>query len=249
MPPLPPGKITSTRRGITGRMIALIVVIALAAIGIAGYFGYQLFESYQFPPGYRNQPSTGWSTRPGENEFSAANDQIGSFEETDAFGNSPAAARLAHDFAETLKSAREKLFTKGMPVEILESTKGEFLTYCELHDRECAFIVHVPELRRYEKNFTEKVDARKLLSQAAWASAQSVLKASHQGKPGMELAVGLRGISQYGPIMIGYYEEESGQTDGIIKDFDDGGLTHFLWPFFAKPTAGESNAPPPGKTN
>jgi hypothetical protein len=231
-------------------VIALAIAAGLVVTGIAGFFGYQTFKSYQFPPGYRNRPATGWNTRPGEDEFSAADDQIKSFAGTNAFGNNPAAIRLAHEYAETLKATREKLFTKGSKIEILESTKGEFLTYCELHDRECAFIVHAPELRRYEKDFTEKVDARKLLSQAAWISAQVVMKRGHQGKQGMELAVGVRGISQYGPIMIGYYKEEMAQPeDGIIKNFDDGSLTHFLWPFFAKPVVSESNSPALRTTN
>ena len=216
----------------------LILVIAFAVLGTAGYFGYQMYQLYDYPAGYRNRPSSGLH-RPGENEFSQASDQLDSYKGTNAFGNSPAAVRMAAEFAATLKVMRATHFTPGSKIEILESTKGEFVTYCELHEEECAFIVHVPELRRFEKNFTEKVDARKLMAQAAWMSAQTVLKAHHAENPRMELAVGLRGIGQYGPIMIGYYVKDATKPDeGLIKYLDDGAQTHFLWPFFGPSTGG-----------
>lgn len=229
-PPLPT-KPRQNRPSSSGKIVFLIVLLV---IGGASYFGYQLYRLHSFPPGYRNRPAAGWRTRPGEDEFSKANDQIDSFKGTAAFGNSPDAIELAKLFSETLKAAREDLFTHGVGIELFESTKGEFLTYCELHDGECAFIVHVPGLRHFEKNFTEKVDARKLLAQAAWLSAQKVLKASHAGKSQMELAVGLRGISQYSPMMLGYYKEnQNTPEDGVIKYLDDSDLSNFLWAFFA----------------
>ena len=102
----------------------------------------------------------------------------------------------------------------------------------------------MPGLRQFGKNFTEKVDARKLLAQAAWMSAQKVLKANHAGRPGMELAVGLRGISQYSPIMLGYYlENPNTPDDGIVKYLDDYTLSNFLWSFFA-PAANPEKAQP-----
>jgi hypothetical protein len=65
-------------------------------------------------------------------------------------------------------------------------------------------------------------------------TAQGVLKEHGAGKPRMELAVGLRGISQYGPILLGHYEENAkAPEDGLIKYLDDGAQTHFLWTFLA----------------
>ena len=55
----------------------------------------------------------------------------------------------------------------------------------------------------------------------------------------MELAVGLRGISMYGPIMLGYYDENLSEPgDGMIKYFDDDTKDNYLWSFFA--TASDS---------
>ena len=241
---IPPADIP-TAAGPTSRQPSfswrMVLLIALPIVAIAGYFGYQLYQLNSFPPGYRNRPASGWGERPGEQEFDKADAEIDSYQGTTAFGNSPAAIVLAQQFSETLKAAREELFTRGLGIELFESTEGEFLTYCELHDGECAFIVHVPRLRHFEKNFTEKVDARKLLAQAAWLSAQKVLRANHAGKIHMELAVGLRGINQYGPMMLGYYMENlNSPEDGIVKYLDDYTLSNFLWEFFA-PAAGSDN--------
>lgn len=231
-PPIIPGfSAAKPARPLSRKTVVLISVLAL---GLFAFFGYQEYDARRFPPGYRNRPASGWKERPGEREFSQANDRIDSFQGTTAFGNTPEATALARQFSETLKAARETMFTKGSPLEGLGLTKGEFLTYCKLHAAECAFIVHVPGLRKYDKDFTQKVDARKLLAQTAWLTAQKVLHANRTGQPDMELAVGLRGISQYSPILLGYYREHpTGPADGIIKYLDDTTQSHFLWAFFA----------------
>jgi hypothetical protein len=205
------------------------VLIVFAAV-----FLHFMNQRFVFPAGYRNRPTAGWGVRMGEKEFDIANGQIDSFTGTNAFGNTPEAVRLAGRFSEAFKAERARTFTRGFQLEILESTRGEFMTYCELHAQECAFIVHVPKLRKFDQSPFEKVDARKLLAQLAWVTAQGVLKAEGAGKPRMELAVGLRGISQYGPIMLGNFDATARlPEDGLVKYLDDGAQTHFLWTFFA----------------
>jgi hypothetical protein len=226
-PPIPNRK---SRFPLLALIAAGFVVAVVAGLALA----YHLKQSLTFPSGFRNTPTAGWGARMGEKEFETADAQIESFNGNVAFGNSAEAIALARSFSKALQAAREASFTTGPQLEVLDKTKGEFLTYCELHSQECAFIVHVPHLRKFDKNVFEDVDARKLLAQIAWLTAQKVLKAQHGGKPGMELAVGLRGISQYGPITIGYYQEDA-QTpnDGVVKHLDSGAQTHFLWTFFA----------------
>jgi hypothetical protein len=234
LPPAISGKAPGARTKRAFPTWAIVVLSVLVVLVAGGAFAYHLHQRFAFPPGYRNQPTAGWGVRMGEKEFGKADAQIDSFQGTNAFGNSPEAVALARSFSESLKAGRARMFTPGFKVEILESTKGEFMTYCELHAGECAFIVHVPHLRKFEKNMLEKVDARKLLAQLAWVTAQDVLKKQGAGKPRMELAVGLRGISQYGPIMLGYYDESArGPETGLVKYLDDGAQTHFLWTFFA----------------
>lgn len=213
---------------------AVIALAAAAVLLAGGVFAYHLHQRFVFPAGYRNQPTAGWGVRKGEKEFERADAQIDSYQGTNAFGNSPEAVKLARHFSEAFKAGRAQLFTPGFKLEILDHTQGEFMTYCELHTKECAFIVHVPQLRKFEKNVFEKVDARKLLAQLAWMTAQGVMKEQGVGKPQMELAVGLRGASQYGPIMLGYYHGQAvAPEDGLVKYLDDGAQTHFLWTFFA----------------
>ncbi len=213
---------------------AIVTLIALAVILVGGVFVWHLYKTFAFPPGYRNQPTSGWGVRKGEKEFENADTQIDSFQGTNAFGNSAAAVQLAQRFSEALKAGRARMFTPGSQFEILDKTSGEFITYCELHAEECAFIVHVPQLRKFDKSIFEDTDARKQLAHLAWATAQKALKTQGTGKPRMEVAVGLRGISQYGPIMLGYYNESpKAFKDGIVKYLDDGAQTQFLWTFFA----------------
>jgi hypothetical protein len=228
MPPPIPKRASKNRRW-------LIIGIVVVGVGLPGiYIGSDLYRLHSFPPGYRNRPTAGWH-RPGEAEFDAANERIEAFKGTNAFGNSPHAVKLAADFSRTLQGQREKLFTGGKPkFEILESTSGEFLTYCELHENECAFIVHVPGLRRFEESLFESVDARKALAQLAWQTAQRVLTVHGVGKPKMELAVGLRGLSQYSPILLGYWDGPPTKPEaGVVKYIDDTTQSHYLWTFFA----------------
>lgn len=233
-PPLIPISKPAQKNSSVWNMIGLGIAIVLAIAASGGYFGYQFYQSHSFPSDYRNRPASGWGARPGEKEFDNADKQIDSFKGITGFGNSSEATELATQFSKTLKAAREELFTRGIGIELFDSTKEEFLTYCELHENECAFIVHVPGLRHFEKDFTQKVDARKLLAQAAWLSAQKVLKSNQAGKPQMEMAVGLRGISQYSPMMLGYYTENpTTSDDGVLKYLDDYEMSNFLWAFFA----------------
>jgi len=238
-PPLAPAASAPVRR--TLRRGVIIAGVIIAALLAGGLFAYHLYERFSFPPGYRNRPTAGWGVRIGEREFDSANRQIDSFNGTNAFGNSAEGVRLAREFSQILKSGRAQLFTPGFKLEILDHTKGEFMTYCELHSRECAFIVHVPQLRGFDTSVFEKVDARKLLAQLAWVTAQEVLKERGTTEPRMEIAVGLRGISQYGPIMIGNYDANAkSPQDGLVKYLDDGAQTHFLWTFFAPESASRS---------
>jgi hypothetical protein len=236
-PPLPttlptPPAIQTTKKSFPRWTIIAVAVLAVIVAGAV--FAYQFYKRFAFPPGYRNQPTAGWGVRKGEKEFQRADSQIDSYQGTNAFGNSPAAVNLARHFSDALKAGRAQMFTPGFKLEILDHTRGEFMTYCELHAEECALIVHVPQLRKFDQDIFEKVDARKLLAQLAWVTAQRTLKEHGAGKPRMELAVGLRGISQYGPIMLGHYDANAkAPEDGLVKYLDGGAQTHFLWTFFA----------------
>src|SRR5262249_51111976 len=85
---------------------------------------------------------------------------------------------------------------------------------------------HVPELRQYQAS------AKKLQGEIAWDEAQALLREKYPGKS-MELAVGLRGISLYGPILVGrVLPKESETEDGVTFSDEGSGAQQKLYPFF-----------------
>lgn len=128
-------------------------------------------------------------------------------------GNNPDAVRLANNYAEIMKRASDEAFTRsGKP--IIQLSGGEFLTYCELHEDRCLFLVHVPSYR----NFTD--DAKKTLAQMAWINAQLIV--ANELPADSRLGVGLRGTILYGDIMVGRSPANTeGLTDGMPAEKDD----------------------------
>jgi acyl carrier protein len=162
---------------------------------------------------------------PGEAEFREANRQIIRNTGSLGFGNNPEAVSLARNYSKGLKVLRQTLFTEGNK-DAYSISKGEFLTYCRLNTDSCVFLVHVPELRR----FTE--EAKKSMSELAWANAQSVLE-GRSNSPQATLVVGVRGAVLYESIMIGSPEPGPGKDNGIKQR--GSGVTDIplLYPFFA----------------
>lgn len=109
-------------------------------------------------------------------------------------GNSPEAEALAQEYAESLQQVSKAAFTEGKK-RLLSTSQGEFLTYCELHEDRCLFIVHVPGYRDYES------EAKEHLAKIAWSLAEATVK--DKLKSGSSLGVGLRGALLYGDIMVG----------------------------------------------
>lgn len=58
-----------------------------------------------------------------------------------AKGNSPEAIVLAKDFSRVMKSLRDDFFTPAKKGDVSLSG-GEFITWCELHEGSCVFLVH-----------------------------------------------------------------------------------------------------------
>jgi hypothetical protein len=155
-----------------------------------------------------------------ERNFQEASGQITAHKEQVAFGNSPRAVDIAKAVSDDLKKARTDLF-KGGKRGKFSLSDGEFLTYCELQASYCAILVHVPELRQYDK------EAKEIQGDIAWEIA---LGQMHDRFPeqDFELAVGLRGSILYGPIRIG-----KTQADEDPKSFD--GKSEKLHRFFVRP--------------
>lgn len=153
--------------------------------------------------------------------FKAAEYEIASKRDKPAGrGNSPEAIALATDYAEKLKELSELVFTsESRP--LLKTTDVEYLTYCQLNDDRCLFLVHVPSYRKFTG------DAKKALAEIAWAIAQSTTAGKLQ--PNAKLGVGLRGVLLYGDILLGTPIEseqdvitayQSGEKEDLIAFFE-----------------------------
>lgn len=135
-------------------------------------------------------------------------------------GNSPEAIALATEYAVELKELSDLVFTtESRP--LLQTTEGEYLTYCQLSNDRCLFLVHVPSYRKFTG------DAKKTLAEIAWATAQSTTAGKLQ--PDAHLGVGLRGVLLYGDILLGtpiksdqdvFTAYKSGEKKDLIAFFE-----------------------------
>jgi hypothetical protein len=68
--------------------------------------------------------------------------------------------------------------------------------------------------------------------------AQDLLEKSGKGKPGMRLAVGLRGIAAYSQVLTGQYiSGASDSNTGITQAYEGFGCEHQLDSWFAPSTS------------
>ena len=132
----------------------------------------------------------------GQDAFDEASERIFVYDGKHvAFGNTPAAERLAESFGDMLQRLRESLFTEGRK-RVLSLSSGHFITWCQVSAEGVCFLVHVPEL----KNFT--TEARAQLLEVAWLCARNAT-ASLPAASRRKLGVGLRGILLYGGVAVG----------------------------------------------
>ena len=125
-------------------------------------------------------------------------------------GNSPEAIQLAQQFSNKLKEISDEAFTKGRR-PLIQLSQGEYLTYCELHEDRCLFLVHVPSYRKFTG------DAKQSLARIAWMVAQHTV--SDKLPANAKLGVGLRGVLMYGDIMVGTC---SGTDEDKMSDYRSG---------------------------
>lgn len=211
------------RWGLGGFALLLVLFLALPFIMIMASPGSRNGESAPTRAQSRELAA-------GEREFQSANSQIGVKRGGVAFGNTPQAIAVANQFSTGLKALRESMFEGGKPNGL--STSGhEFLTYCELQDSKCAIIVHVPELRRFD------AQAKESLGLLAWDAAQAALRKQGAARPGMNLAVGLRGIALYDRVLVGKVVATTNRADnGLRNTSKESRPERELFGYFQPPT-------------
>src|SRR5205085_1711778 len=92
---------------------------------------------------------------------------IGSDSRGIAQGNSAEAIELAKRFAEAMEKKHDTSFTKVKTRISLSG--GHYVTWCELNADKCAFVVHVPQYRKFS------ADAKQTLSILAWETAREIV--------------------------------------------------------------------------
>jgi len=182
------------------------VILLFSAIG----GGWYVFKQYEKRP-----------KAPGEIEFNQAESFIRQFKDVESEGNSPAARILADQFARDYRQKRELFFTTGK-ADMVDMTKGRFLTYCYLKKDSAVFIVHVPDLNGFRS------DAKLSLEEVAWKLANDALAKSH---PEVKtLALGIRGNLDYSSIVTGVVNPQE-SLKGIEKRHPLISQAP-LWPYF-----------------
>lgn len=187
--------------------LALLVSYPLFGLGVLWLIIGQLPRSPEIP------------RSPEQIALSAAERKILGDAKGVAHGNSPRAKELAESFSARLKELRDDFFTDSKTK--IKLSGDQFVTFCQLEQGRCVFLVHAPDLR----HFTD--DAEKSLAELAWAVGKSV--AGQELEDGDQLGVGLKGVIFYGAVMTG--QIGVGKEPRMTKNSDD------LLPFFAPSAA------------
>jgi hypothetical protein len=202
-------------------------IVVMLLIGLAAFFGFLGYGVVQFAK-YRSEHPR--ALAPGEAEFREANRLIISASSGKiAHGNNRDGEALAATFSSGLSTLRHEFFTKGNE-KAFSISKGEFLTYCQWNGDSCIFLVHVPELRRFD------ADAKKALAELAWMNAHGVVKT--RKPPPKTVGLGIKGAVLYETIWLGDYQTEPPLAgEGVTKRGQSIVDLKIFYPYFA-PTNG-----------
>jgi hypothetical protein len=205
---------------------AVIGAASFLLLLFLGFFGLRVFQLAK----YMRQPHPATAT----GEFYRATDRIGPHGET-ASGNSTEASGLAEKMVAAMTAIRAAHFTVSTEKSLIDQ-RDNFKIYCDLRSDQCVFLVHVPELRRFQ------AEAKASLGNYAWRAAREVLQTSHATNQPMKLGLGLRGVISYDRVMIGSYTPGVGAANLRAAEVKEGfGCEKHLAPWFAR---SESNSPP-----
>ncbi len=212
---------TTTGSGVAlGGLILGYLTFAVTAVGLVG-----TIYLFQQTPAVSTGPTQTASVPTAASALQDAEHKILSDDDGVALGNTADAQALADKFAAAMESQDQAFFTETEAK--IKLSGGHYVTWCELHTDRCAFVVHVPEYRRFDSQ------AKTLLSKLAWQTAQTVVE--EKLPPGAGLAVGLKGIVLYGAVLTGRVSDS--EPDGQFPSPDSTGTDEkLLIPFFERPT-------------
>lgn len=207
-------------------------VMFVVAVGVFVYRAVQLAKEFAQNVQIEVEKSTGVAVfREASNKISVHHGEVG-------FGNSDAAIKLAQAYSQQIAEMRDELFTKRKKPAKFSLSDGKFLVYCQLDGDRCAFLVHVPDLRKFDK------DAKDYLGMVAWVTAQTVIKNSELATKPTDIALGLRGMLLYDRVLVGSLataDQDMSETLDIEQEGDD--MKSVLYSYFEPPLDLETLTP------
>jgi hypothetical protein len=114
-------------------------------------------------------------------------------------GNTEEAKAMAESVAQKMQMMHDTMIvaTKG------NKTTDQYAVHCELHEKTCAFLIFVPDYRKFEDDLKNDMD------ELAWSVASGVAQSSGKlNAADAELCVGLKGLVMFGSIMTGGISDE-----------------------------------------
>lgn len=112
-----------------------------------------------------------------------------------AYGNTPEAVQLATQYSAILSGLHQVAFESNRGGS---SKPSRYVVHCELHEGTCAFLVCVPQYRK----FTD--EAKTSLEDLTWTTAKDILKDRKSGETkDLDLCVALKGMVLVGSVMTG----------------------------------------------
>jgi hypothetical protein len=190
----------------TGKGKALAgIVCALLAVVVAGIVMKKANDSQKNAP-----PPTA---------LESAKRSIAGRPEIRGYGNNAEAIAMAESLAGKMKLIHDTMIESSNG----KKTSDQYAVHCELHEKTCAFLIFVPDYRKFEDELKDDMNG------IAWTMATGVVQNS--GKltaADAELCVGLKGLVMFGSVMTGSpQEKEPKKTSADEKE---------LIRFFPEPT-------------
>ena len=142
----------------------------------------------------------------------AAKSNVKAARKVTGYGNTLEAKALAESVAQQMQMMHDVTIV----AEKGNKTSDQYVVHCEIHEKTCAFLIFVPDYRKFDD------ETKKIMSELGWSVAQetavenAALKAA-----GAELCVGMKGLMVFGSIMTGGITDESPKTtSGDESDFE-----------------------------
>lgn len=150
------------------------------------------------------------TTKPQLSQLDTIKDHLSQSASSKAYGNTNKAIEIAAKMEASLR------LYDGMMFDNKNTGKGsaKYVVHCEQHEKTCAFLIFVPNYRKFDK------DAEKAISEFAWNSATELL-AEEGNAPDTALCVALKGMVLFGAVMTGTVADETPQhTSKVESDIE-----------------------------